>query len=139
MRIVLDTNCLLVALPRKSRSRWLYEAIRDGIIELAVTEDILKEYEEQIGDFYSPNVGSNTLKIFANLSNVIPINVFYYWQLIEVDKDDNKFVDCAVASQANFIITHDRHFNVLKTIEFPSLKCLTIAEFKIIFNETLSK
>ncbi len=47
----------------------------------------------------------------------------------------NKFVDCAIASQANFIITHDRHFNILKTIEFPSVKCLTIAEFKLIFDK----
>ncbi len=33
--------------------------------------------------------------------------------------DDNKFVDCAVAANASFIVSHDKDFNILKEIDFP--------------------
>ncbi|WP_366145465.1 PIN domain-containing protein [Methylovulum sp.] len=48
---------------------------------------------------------------------------------MDADKDDNKFVDCAVAGNADFLVSNDRHFNVLKTIEFPKLQVFTIFEF----------
>jgi predicted nucleic acid-binding protein len=28
-----------------------------------------------------------------------------------------------------YIVTHDKHFNILKTIDFPKVKILTITEF----------
>ena len=33
--------------------------------------------------------------------------------MITADPDDNKFVGCAIAVEADFILTVDRHFNVL--------------------------
>ena len=130
MRIVLDTNCLLVALPRKSESRWLYEAIRDGIIELAVTEDILKEYEEQIGDFYSPHTADLVINILLTASNVLRSEPFTRWQLITEDPDDNKFADLAISANVNYLVTNDHHFDVLKQLPFPTVKVISLDEFK---------
>ena len=31
----------------------------------------------------------------------------------------NKFVDCAIVANADFIVSEDSHFNVLKSIPFP--------------------
>jgi predicted nucleic acid-binding protein len=36
-----------------------------------------------------------------------------------VDQDDEKFADCAIVSNADYLVTNDRHFEVLKTIQFP--------------------
>ena len=32
--------------------------------------------------------------------------------------DDNKFCDCAIAVHANWIVTEDRHFDVLRSETF---------------------
>ena len=45
------------------------------------------------------------------------------------DVDDNKFVDCAIAANAELIVTNDKHFNVLKTVDWPKLTILGIKEF----------
>jgi predicted nucleic acid-binding protein len=61
--------------------------------------------------------------------------VYYNWNLIRDDRDDDKFVDCAVASNAETIVTHDRHFNILKTIPFPQITILTLSEFEAVLNK----
>jgi predicted nucleic acid-binding protein len=39
-------------------------------------------------------------------------------------------VNCAVAGRADFIITHDKHFNVLQHIQFPKIKTLKLDDFQ---------
>jgi len=65
-----------------------------------------------------------------NLPNVAHITNFYRWGLIEQDYDDNKFVDCAIASNAHYLATNDKHFNILKIIEFPKVHVINVSEFK---------
>ena len=38
----------------------------------------------------------------------------FQWRLIAADPDDDKFADCAVAVEAEWIITEDAHFDALK-------------------------
>ena len=54
----------------------------------------------------------------------------YTFALIESDKDDNKFVDCAIAANAKCIVTEDKHFKVLENIPFPKVEVIGIEEFK---------
>ena len=58
MTIVLDTNCLLQIIPRFARHRWLFDTVKNGELEVAVTTEILAEYEEQLSDFYAPAVAA---------------------------------------------------------------------------------
>ena len=56
--------------------------------------------------------------------------------LMTVTTDRNKFVDCAIACQADYVITHDKHFNVLKKIPFPKVEILKMNELKkILFKD----
>ena len=55
--------------------------------------------------------------------------VFYHWFLIASDADDNKFVDCAIAANADFIVTHDKDFKILEKIEFPKVKVIDTEAF----------
>ena len=43
--------------------------------------------------------------------------------------DDNKFVDCAIAANADYLVTNDRDFSVLKKVEFPKIILIKIDEF----------
>ena len=131
MRVVVDTNSLMVSIAKLSKSRWLFDAILTGHIELAVTTDILEEYEEVMGTFYGSSIlAKNVVETLINLPNVLKVSPYYFWFLIKEDPDDNKFVDCAVACGADYISTEDNHFNVLKTIPFPCIHTQTRHQFR---------
>jgi len=49
MNIVLDTNVLLVSLPSHSIYHPIYQALQSKAYKWFVTNEILTEYEEQIG------------------------------------------------------------------------------------------
>lgn len=69
--------------------------------------------------------------------NVIRIEPFYRWNLIYEDYDDNKFVDCAVAANAQYIVSNDGHFRVLADIEFPPVNVILADTFlKILLQKT---
>lgn len=53
----------------------------------------------------------------------------YNWNLISADKEDNKFSDCAIAAAADYIITEDSHFNILKQIDFPKMNIIGADDF----------
>lgn len=46
------------------------------------------------------------------------------------DPDDNKFSDLAISTNAHYLVSNDRHFNIFKKIKFPSLKVIKLEEFK---------
>jgi predicted nucleic acid-binding protein len=68
--------------------------------------------------------------MLPNLKNSLLITPYYYWDLIVTDRDDNKFVDCAIACQADYIITHDKHFKSLQKITFPKVRFLKMNDLK---------
>ena len=100
-----------------------------------VTDEILLEYEEVLKSKYSDTVAGNFLIALNELPNVYFVHVYFRWSLIIDDPDDNKFVDCYVAAGAYYLITHDSHFNILKSITFPKVNLLTIDEFKLILTK----
>lgn len=123
---------MIVSVPKHSKFRWIYDKILNGELELVVTTEILLEYEEKLSEFYSPEYAELITKVLINLPNIIKINpISFNWLLINNDKDDNKFVDAYVASNATIIITNDRHFRILKKIKFPPVTFCKITDFKI--------
>lgn len=129
MKVVLDTNILLVSIAKKSPYRIIFDALLSDKFELIISNEILSEYTEIIAQKTNSIVATNICEMLLSLSNVKKQDVFYKWNLIEIDKDDNKFVDCAVAGNADYLVSNDKHFNCLKKIEFPQLNLLTIDEF----------
>ena len=51
-----------------------------------------------------------TLDVILNNPYTSFLTPYYKFNLIKSDPDDNKFVDCAVIANAEFIVTEDRHF-----------------------------
>ena len=98
------------------------------MINLNYTYEILTEYEEIITSKYNKNVAKNVIRTLLKLPNVHLI--YYHWNLINSDPDDNKFVDCAISANANYLVSNDKHFNMLKEIEFPKITVLKIEEFE---------
>jgi predicted nucleic acid-binding protein len=65
----------------------------------------------------------------TELPNVHSQFVYYKWNLIEADPDDNKYVDSAIAGQAEYLVTEDKHFAALKQISFPQVNTMSIDDF----------
>lgn len=97
--------------------------------DLFVTNEMLIEYEEQIGRRLGVERTDLRLRELLNLPNVHEVVPYYLWQLIDQDLDDNKFVDCAVSAGADYLVTNDRHFDVLASIEFPKVKAIKAQAF----------
>lgn len=127
--IVLDTNCLLQALPSNSPFHKIWTEVLEGRICLCVNTDILEEYEEILATKTTPEIARNIVDAIANLSTTVFQNTYVHFELLPADSDDNKFVDCAVASDAEYIVTNDKHFNPLKEIPWPKVEIIKIAEF----------
>jgi putative PIN family toxin of toxin-antitoxin system len=119
-----------MAIPRNSDFSWLWQEFKRGGFTLCYTTSILNEYFEVLAQYYSSSLAKNVINAILDAPHAVPITVYFNWQLITSDPDDNKFVDCAISANANYIVTNDRHFNVLKTIEFPPIKVVDIETFK---------
>jgi putative PIN family toxin of toxin-antitoxin system len=128
--IVLDTNCLLVCLPKKSKYHSVWTSFLRGEYNLCVSNEIIYEYEEIIARKTSPEFAEMIIFVILNSENTIQLNPDFRFGLITSDYDDNKFVDCAIVANAHYLVTNDKHFNVLKEIDFPQVSTLTISEFQ---------
>lgn len=100
MRIVLDTNCLLMAISNRNRFHRVWQAFVNGEYTLCVTNEIIEEYVEVIGRNISERAAESVVYIIMTRSNVLHIDPHFRFGLIEADPDDNKFVDCAIAANA---------------------------------------
>ncbi|MHA4894842.1 putative toxin-antitoxin system toxin component, PIN family [Pedobacter sp. PWIIR3] len=132
LTVVVDTNILLVSVSSRSKYHWLYQSLIDGAFHIAITHEILLEYEEIISKHWNAEVAVNVIRSLTELPNAIYTPIHYQMNLITSDDEDNKFVDCAFAANADYIITHDHHFDVLKTIPFPRIPLADINQFKTI-------
>lgn len=130
LRLVLDTNVFLVSILPHHRYWWVFEGIINQQYTLLVSNEILTEYLEKCVQKYGPGLSSERLDFLLEFTNVKLVNPYYNWNFIHVDPDDNKFVDCAISGQADFIVTHDKHFRVLEEINFPKVKTIRLEQLK---------
>ena len=127
--IVLDTNCLLASLSRNQEEYIIWKSLQEGRFNLCVTNEILDEYVEVLQRNISPTIAENVMFLLLNLDNLIFVDTYFKFNLITADPDDNKFVDCAIAANAEYIVTNDKHFNELEIVDFPRVKHISIDEF----------
>lgn len=133
-QIVIDTNCLIQIISRRSPHYFLWERFLDGAYNLCVTNEILEEYEEILCLKANRQIASFVLEIIRQAPNTLEYDANYHWHLITADPDDNKFVDCAIVANADFIVTEDRHFNVLAQIPFPKVDVINLQGFENMYS-----
>ena len=127
--VVLDTNCLIQILGIRSKYRFLWSEFMSYGYILCISNEILHEYEEILSQKASPLVADMFMKVLARSKNVIRKDPYFRFNLIETDKDDNKFVDCAIVCGADYIVSNDSHFNVLKKKSFPRLNIIRLETY----------
>lgn len=129
LKIVLDTNILLICLATKSKYRPIFDYLLAGRFQLVISNDILSEYVEILERKTNSVIANNVAELLLTLKNVRKAEVYFRWNLIKSDADDNKFADCAIAANADFIVSNDRHFKELENIDFPKIKVINSEDF----------
>lgn len=128
-RIVLDTNCLISSLPKKGKYYQVWQDFFANKYILCYTNEILTEYEEILSQKLGQTIAQNIIKAIIARPNTLKFDPHFQFQLITQDVDDNKFVDCAIVANAQYIVTEDRHYNVLETIDFPKVDVIDLDTF----------
>jgi hypothetical protein len=130
VNVVVDTNVFISSLinpagtPGKIVDLW-----KVGRISLCLSQEILHEYLEviaRLGISDDPAVAT-LLKIFESRGNQVYVSETSALTVIENDPEDNKFLECAIAARAQYVISGDRH--LLKLREFQGIRVLTPAAF----------
>lgn len=127
-RLVLDTNSLIQCIARRSRYHAIWLSLLDGRNSLCVSNEILEEYEEILERKASHTFAMLAINVIINNPYTVFITPYYHFNLITADSDDNKFVDCAVAGNAKFIVTEDHHYDILQKIDFPKVEIIKLDE-----------
>lgn len=130
MRVVIDTSLFITVFSSRSENHWVWQSLLRQDFDLCVTTDILEEYEEITLRETNPAFAEAVMDALLSLPNLVFITKYFYWELLYADPDDNKFVDCAIAANARYLVSDDRHFKVLQKIPFPKIEVIGASKFK---------
>jgi putative PIN family toxin of toxin-antitoxin system len=114
-RVVIDTNIMVASL-FGGRSRRLIDLWRSGGLTLCLSEEIRGEYLDILTRF--TRVRPDVRALIASLEaadNAIVAEPAERIDAVADDPADNAFLECAVAAQAEAIISTDRHLLDLGT------------------------
>ena len=118
MTVVLDTNTIVQMFGARSPLAPLKDALVGGRLTAAISTGIWLEYEEVIVRYAGSGMWVRITRIFDLAhqlhGNVRHVEPSFFFRLIAADPDDDKFADCAIAASADFVVTQDAHFAVLR-------------------------
>ena len=129
IKVVLDTNIILSSVSPRSPYRLIFDKLDDFDYQVAVSTEILMEYEEKLASIFSRKLADLTLEMLMINPNIIHISPSFQTRLIYPDLDDNKFVDCAFAANVHYLVSNDRDYHILRKTSFPKVNLLKIDEF----------
>lgn len=95
MKVVIDSNIFIMCVNPLSRFNLVFTGLIYGAYELCISTDISFEYSEICNQKFSHRKAEILNRIFLESKNVIANEIYYYWNIISSDPDDNKFVDCS--------------------------------------------
>jgi predicted nucleic acid-binding protein len=117
MIVCIDTNVLPGMFGRAAPLLPLRVALLAGRFDWALSTEIMLEYEEIAAREMGPAAVERVfrfIEIVGQTRGVIRhVSPAFRFHLVTADPDDDKFADCAIAAEADWIITEDHHFDVL--------------------------
>ena len=118
MTVVIDTNVVLGMFNAQHAHHGIFLAWAANRFAWAVSTEILLEYEEVIARQSGASRAARAFQMIdavAAWRNILRlIAPRFRWHLVTADPDDDKFADCAIAAEAEWVVTEDAHFDVLR-------------------------
>lgn len=128
IKVVVDTNVFVSSFfggnPRKIVDLW-----KSGQLTLCLSRPIIDEYVEVLQRLGLKNERelSELLSLFAHGFHVLFSAKTPELHLVEEDPDDDKFIECAVALKAGFIISGDKSLIAIQ--DYMGIRIVTPKEF----------
>jgi putative PIN family toxin of toxin-antitoxin system len=118
-RVVLDTNVFVAAYWNwKSASAAILRACRRGSLEACVSDEVEREVRSVLRSIgVSDRFYAYAVEILLSARRAIPNGGV---RVVFEDPEDNKLLDCALASGADYLITSDEH--LLKLRQFGDVR-----------------
>ncbi|OGP62294.1 MAG: putative toxin-antitoxin system toxin component, PIN family [Deltaproteobacteria bacterium RBG_13_47_9] len=130
LKLVVDTNVVISALLKpESNPALIMSLILRGDCRLCVTEKIFSEYEEVSGRGKFKRLDQASVREFLSMLRRKALWIVPKVTIDDMAKDpeDNAFLECALESKADFLITGNVHHFPEK--KFHRTSILTPAEF----------
>jgi putative PIN family toxin of toxin-antitoxin system len=110
MNIVLDTNVFISGIFFSGPPSKILKAWRESKIQILLSEAILHEYQrvgEELAAKYPAVAIEPIIKLLTMYGEVVETKDISV--SVCADPDDNKFIECALASNSKVIISGDNH------------------------------
>jgi len=127
-KAVIDTNIFLSGLLNEfGAPAKLIKHFQNNAFLLILSENILREYHDVILEINNDLLTDQIVDLFSTILNkAIFINPTEQYDVCK-DKDDNMFIECAVAANATYIVTKNiKHFPLK---EYKGIKIVKIKDF----------
>jgi len=128
IKVVVDTNVFISSFfggnPRKIVDLW-----KSGQVTLCLSKPIIDEYVavlQRLG-LHNERELSELLSLLAHGFHVLFSARTPTLHVVEEDPDDDKFIECAVALKADFVISGDK--NLIAIQDYMSIRIVTPKEF----------
>ena len=128
MRVVLDTNVYISAILFGGNCEEILRLAVSGSFNIVISKDILTEIGSILKEKFrwSKKQVVEAISYIKDISTVIKPDVAL--SVVKKDPSDNKIIECAVASNAAYIVTGDKK-HLLPLKKFNNIKILNPAEF----------
>jgi putative PIN family toxin of toxin-antitoxin system len=136
VNVVLDTNIVvsryLSPLGNPARLLTMWE---QGVFELAVSEPILAEYQRvlaypRIRDRHQMSDEEIAAVVDGFRSFAVLVEPTVSRDVVQDDPSDNKFLECALAAGAEYVVSGDPH--LLRIGHYAEIQILRLAEFRLL-------
>ena len=135
MKVVLDTNIFISGIHWSGSSEKILYAWFDNRFEFVCSESIIEEITETLMNFRIPLSMNDLLKWIIIISErAVIVKPSEKLDIVKEDPDDNKFFEAAIAGNAQYIISQDKH--LLRIKEFRRVKIITPEKFLKILEST---
>ena len=118
LRVVLDTNVIVSALLFSGKASQLVDKWKSGSIVLLATKDIVLEYLRVLA-YPKFELTETEIEVLLNqeiLPYIETIKTKGNFPPTSRDPDDDKFLACAVAAKADFVVSGDDDLLTLKRV-----------------------
>ena len=101
--------------------------MRDGKINLAICREILEEFHEKLQTKLDMSESQATRAAAEILSMSTLVEISHALHVITDDRDDDKVIECAVISRADYIVSGDHH--LLDLNEYRGIRIFRARDF----------
>lgn len=136
-KVVIDTNIVISAIiSGRNPEKLIFFIASNNHIFWMVSPEILREYQEVMYRRKFKNITEQKkerwCQIFSKYTTCIDVNVTIDFPR---DRKNAKFLACAIAANADYLITGDRDFKDVKKSGIMSTQIISVTEFLKLFSD----